>query len=401
MSRTKKNLLISMRASGIGVSRAYRFLENEAGSRQNVGFIRKDVYNELHRESRNVSKINNGDANSLVQYFTEKGMSDPSFYWKLKLSDEGRLEHLFFRDCRYLIDYQHFGDVVSIDVTYKMNKYDLICVPIIGINHHRTNVMFGMGFLCNEKTESYEWLFRTFLESMYKKQPGVIFSDQDMALMNALDYTFTEASHRLCQWHINKNAVKHFGKLNHDREFKTLWFRCMKGCESEEQFEECWRRMIEEHNLSKNKWFSNMYVLRKRWSTAFTREKFSGGLHATSRSEVTNRVLKELCSSTSSLHEFVLGFERMQKNWRTIELEEDTFCRGIPGMFVQHTRILVQVGKVCTRKVFKSFEYEAVQSISVNLTQEPPDLNDEVLEFKVESRSSVTGYRLVKFNQRS
>ncbi|XP_057770739.1 protein FAR1-RELATED SEQUENCE 5-like [Salvia miltiorrhiza] len=136
MSRQKKRLLISMRASGIGVSKAYRFLEDEAGGRENIGFIRKDVYNELNSENRNMSKVDNGDANKLLDILTDRGMSDPSFFWKVKLSDDGRLENLFFRDTRCLIDYQHFGDVLSVDATYKTNKYDLICIPLIGINHH-------------------------------------------------------------------------------------------------------------------------------------------------------------------------------------------------------------------------------------------------------------------------
>ncbi|XP_057793350.1 protein FAR1-RELATED SEQUENCE 5-like [Salvia miltiorrhiza] len=289
MSQSKKILLVALTSSGIGVSRAYRFLENEAGSRANIGFLRKDVYNVLNSERREMAKVANADANKLLEYFTDKGKSDPSFYWRVKIGDDGRLKNLFFRDTRYLVDYQHFGDVVSVDATYKTNKYDLACVPIIEINHHRTNVMFAMTFLSNEKSESYEWLFSTFLDAMYRKEPTIIFSDQDKALMNALDNTFHGASHRLCQWHINKNAGKQFGKLNYEKDFKRLWFRCMNGCENAEEFDATWNSMMEEFNLSQNRWFKTMYNLRKRWPSAFTVEKFSGGLHATSRSEVTNK----------------------------------------------------------------------------------------------------------------
>ncbi|XP_057770674.1 protein FAR1-RELATED SEQUENCE 5-like [Salvia miltiorrhiza] len=243
-----------MRASGIGVSRAYHFLENEADSRQNIGFIRKDVFKKLYKESRNMSKLKHGDANKLMEILTNKGMSDPSCFWKVKLSDDGRLQNLFFRDTRCLIDYQHFGDVLSVDATYKTNKYDFICVSLVGINHHRMNVMFGLGFLLNEKVESYEWLFSMFLQAMYHKEPSIVFSDQDMAVMNAVDSTFRHASHRLCQWHINKNAVKHFGKLNKDPCFKNQWFRYMNGCESEHEFDMTWSRMIDEHDLSENRW---------------------------------------------------------------------------------------------------------------------------------------------------
>ncbi|XP_057803695.1 protein FAR1-RELATED SEQUENCE 5-like [Salvia miltiorrhiza] len=275
MSQSKKTLLIALTSSGIGVSRAYRFLENEAGSRAIIGFLRKDVYNELSSERSKMLKVCNADANKLLKYLTDKGSSDPSFFWKVKVGDDGRLKNLLFRDTRCLIDYQHFGDVVSVDATYKTNKYDLVCVPIIGINHHRTNVMFAMTFLADEKTESYEWLFSTFLESMYRNEPAIIFSDQDQALMNGLDNTFHVAAHRLCQWHINKNAGKQFGKLNYNKEFKSLWHRCMNGCENVEEFDATWHYMMEDFNLKENIWFKTMYSLRKRWSTAFSVEKFS------------------------------------------------------------------------------------------------------------------------------
>ncbi|XP_057774837.1 protein FAR1-RELATED SEQUENCE 5-like [Salvia miltiorrhiza] len=389
MSQSKKILLVALTSSGIGVSRAYRFLENEAGSRANIGFLRKDVYNVLNSERREMSKVANADANKLLEYFTDEGKSDPSFYWRVKICDDGRLKNLFFRDTRCLVDYQHFGDVVSIDATYKTNMHDLVCVPIIGINHHRTNVMFAMAFLSNEKTESYEWLFSTFLDAMYRKEPTIIFSDQDKALMNALDNTFCGASHRLCQWHINKNAGKQFGKLNYDKDFKHLWFCCMNGCENAEEFDATWNSMMEEFNLSQNRWFKTMYNLRKRWSSAFTVEKFSGGLHATSRSEVTNKVIKELCSSTSSVYEFILGFEKLQKNWRTREFEEDALCRGMPGMFIQGSGILVQLGELCTRNIFKLFEAEILSSVTVKMAEEPLDLNVEEAVFKVFSSSAI------------
>ncbi|XP_057789228.1 protein FAR1-RELATED SEQUENCE 5-like [Salvia miltiorrhiza] len=363
-----------MKSSGIGVSRAYRFLEKEAGGRANIGFTRKDVYNELNRDTRNISKVPNADVNRLLEFFTEKGRSDPSFYWRVKVGED-------------------------VDATYKTNKYNLICVPIVGINHHRTNVMFAVAFLSNERSESYAWLFDTFLDSMYGKEPSTIFSDQDHALMNGLDLTFREASHRLCQWHINKNAAKQFGHLNHDKHFKSLWYQCMSGCETAEEFESTWISMIVEHNLSEHRWFTTMYNLRKRWSSAFTRDKFSGGLHATSRSEVTNKVIKDLCKSTSSVYDFVIGFESVMESWRLTESEEDALGRGVPGMLVQQTGILEQVAKVCTRSIFKSFEYESLYSVSVKMTQEPPDLNDELLVFKVCSRTAVNGSRTVTFNQ--
>ena len=49
------------------------------------------------------------------------------------------------------VDYDAFGDLLVHDTTYRTNKYGMICGPLVGMNHHNNNVMFGIGFLINEK----------------------------------------------------------------------------------------------------------------------------------------------------------------------------------------------------------------------------------------------------------
>jgi len=74
-------------------------------------------------------------------------------------------------------DYVLFGDLVLFDTTYRTNKYDMICAPFVGMNHHSNNVMFGCGFLMNEKIVSFVWLFKTFLKSMGGKHPITVMTD--------------------------------------------------------------------------------------------------------------------------------------------------------------------------------------------------------------------------------
>jgi hypothetical protein len=57
------------------------------------------------------------------------------------------------------------------------------------VNHHLQNVFFGSAFLLNERIESYEWLFRTFLNVMGGK-----------AL--TIKTMFPDTIHRFCMWHI-------------------------------------------------------------------------------------------------------------------------------------------------------------------------------------------------------
>lgn len=84
--------------------------------------------------------------------------------------------NFFWRDGRSKLDYDCFGDVVSFDTTFRLNKYNLICAPFVGVNHHWKNMLFGCAFLLDESTHSYVWLFESFLESMGNTQPKTIFT---------------------------------------------------------------------------------------------------------------------------------------------------------------------------------------------------------------------------------
>ncbi|XP_075508180.1 protein FAR1-RELATED SEQUENCE 5-like [Primulina tabacum] len=177
LSHAKKSTLEAMVNAGISVSNAVSFMENEACGPQNLGFIKKDAYDHMSRLKKH-TKVENGDATALIQYFIEKANKENYFYWNVQLDDDDRVMNFFFRDYKCAVDYEYFGDVLLIDTTYRSNKYNLICAPFIGINHHMQNVLFGLAFMSYETEASFEWLFTTFLDAMYGKQLETIFSDQ-------------------------------------------------------------------------------------------------------------------------------------------------------------------------------------------------------------------------------
>ncbi|KAG8377255.1 hypothetical protein BUALT_Bualt08G0009200 [Buddleja alternifolia] len=198
------------------------------------------------------------------------------------------------------------------------------------------NVKFGLAFLSDETEASFLWLFKTFLESMGIKQPETIFTNQCQAIMNAVEKTFPDSHHRLRQWHIYQNAPSHFDNLNNNSVFKSLFNICMQHCESMEEFEDIWSKLIVDCNLQDHSWLMNMYKLRHKWSTAFSKHQFSARLKATSRSEYTNATLKDGGKRTHTLFECVQRTEKGQNKWRQDEKEDDFRCRhGIPTLLVK------------------------------------------------------------------
>ncbi|XP_042401375.1 protein FAR1-RELATED SEQUENCE 4-like [Zingiber officinale] len=178
-------------------------------------------------------------------------------------------------------------------------------------------------------------------------------------MMNAIVIVFPHSHHRLCQWHINQNAPSHFGSLNGDSAFKKLWHKCMTYYESKDEFEAQLRYMIDKYNLDDHKWLNGIYRLKEKWATTFSNGKFSVGLLATSRNEVTNMILKKAGNKISSLYEFVMNYAKIHDNWRVKEKAEDTRClHDKAAQILKNHPLLIHVANVYIITIYQLFEIE-------------------------------------------
>jgi zinc finger SWIM domain-containing protein 3 len=120
-----------------------------------------------------------------------------------------QISKIFWAVARMIIDYAHFGDVVSFDTTFETNKESRSFGVFVGFNHFRETVVFGAALMYDKTFESFKWLFETFLKAHNGKQPKTFSTDQDAAMVKAVAQVFAEAWHGLCTFHIMQNAVKH------------------------------------------------------------------------------------------------------------------------------------------------------------------------------------------------
>ncbi|KAK9673851.1 hypothetical protein RND81_12G194000 [Saponaria officinalis] len=226
----------------------------------NLSVTQRDHINFVNRLKMHA--IEGGDASTLVNLLNKRQTEDPGFF---------------------LSGYLLYHDVVIFDTTYRTNRYNLICGALVDVI------------------------------------PTSIFTDQDLAMTNAIEKVYPSSKHRLCQWHIHQNAISHFGSLKHDRTFQQTFNKCLNGCYSEAEFEDTWGTMVEEYGLHNNMWFQRLYVLKEKWCTALNRNFFSAGILSSQRSESTNHALGFQASKTTSLTEFYHIFEEMVKRWRPEE----------------------------------------------------------------------------------
>ncbi|XP_073138394.1 protein FAR1-RELATED SEQUENCE 3-like [Henckelia pumila] len=178
---------------------------------------------------------------------------------------EEQITNVFWADARMLIDYEYFGDVVSLNTTYCTNRAHRPLAIFSGFNHHIGAVIFGAALLYDEIESSFEWLFKTFLEAHKQKKTLTIFTDQDQAMKKPLQEVMPEIFHGLCTWNLMQNGIKHLGNLMKDgSHFLTNFKRCMYGIDDETQFEEAWSVLLAQYNVHENTWFQSTYNIKEK-----------------------------------------------------------------------------------------------------------------------------------------
>ncbi|XP_016168103.1 protein FAR1-RELATED SEQUENCE 5-like [Arachis ipaensis] len=265
------------------------------------------------------SRIVEGDAVAAISYLKGKAELDPMAVVQYSYCVEKHLGHLFWSDDNMQRDYECFGDVLVFDSTYRKNLYNRPLVIFSGTNHHRQTIIFGFGLLEDEKISSYKWLLSSFLEVMRHKEPKVVVTNDDESMREAIRCEFPNAIHRLCTWHLARNAVVNIKDKNFCAAFKTVVYDHFDV----EEFEKYWVDMIMSFGLEDNDWVAKTYEKREMWANAYLCEKFCAGIRTTSRCEGINSSLKKFIKSKNCILELVENLDRVVKDYRNNEFIAD------------------------------------------------------------------------------
>ncbi|KAK8916537.1 Protein FAR1-RELATED SEQUENCE 5 [Platanthera zijinensis] len=158
--------------SGIRIKDAYHFFSKQVGGSEGLGFTRRDQKNYLRTKRQR--SLMYGEASSIERYFSRHLKENPSYYYAIQLDSKEQITNIFWADARMILDYSHFGDVITFDTTYGTNNAASPLGVFLGLNHHQEAMVFGGALLYDETIESFIWLFETFLEAMNDKKPMTI-----------------------------------------------------------------------------------------------------------------------------------------------------------------------------------------------------------------------------------
>ncbi|XP_066163743.1 protein FAR1-RELATED SEQUENCE 5-like [Oryza sativa Japonica Group] len=234
----------------------------------------------------------------------------------------------------------------------------------------RDESIFGCALLREETVEAFKWLFETFTEAMHGKRPSAILTDNCHQMEVAIKAVWPETVHRVCKWHVLKNAKENLGNIYSKRsKFKEEFHRVLNEPQTEAEFEKAWKDLMEQYNLESSVYLRRMWGIRKRWAPAYFRELFFAKMSTTQRSESMNHVLKKYVKPSSSLNGFAKRYENFYND--RIEAEDaeehDTYNEKVSTL--TSSPIKKHASQVYTRGAFSRFKEQFKLSFSYMVNQ--------------------------------
>ncbi|XP_059659090.1 protein FAR1-RELATED SEQUENCE 5-like [Cornus florida] len=354
--------------SGVPLGNAFELMSRQAGGRQSIGYTKVDQQNFLR--TRRQSELEYGEKTWLMNYFKIQSCENPSFFHTVQLDSDEMITNIFWADSRMIIDYGHFGDVVTFDTTYKLVQSNRPFAAFLGLNHHRETAVFGLALMYDETANSFACLFDSFLNVMSGKAPQTILTDQDGAMAKALAQVMPRTRHLLCTWHIMANAQKHVGTIfRNDEGIKSVLSQFMYCYDDEDDFCIQWDVMLRDYNVVGNTWLNNLFGLREKWGYPFVKHWFTAGMRTTQLSESLNSCLKEYLTRKMSIPDFFMHLDRLLSDKRYKEYQAEYGLLSKLLRLKQNCPILKQVGNMYTLKIFELFEDQFIEACVVGTVE--------------------------------
>ncbi|KAL7115932.1 hypothetical protein ACP275_04G212000 [Erythranthe tilingii] len=380
ISGPAKTLIDTLQAAGMGPRRIMSVLVKEYGGISKVGFTEVDCRNYMrNNRQRNME----GDIQLLLDYLKQKQSENPSFFYAIQGDEDQYTGNVFWADPKSRSDYNHFGDTVTFDTTYRSNRYRLPFVPFTGLNHHGQPVLFGCAFLINESEASFVWLFKTWLSAMFGRSPLSITTEHDSVIRTAIMQVLPNTRHRFCKWHMFKQCQE---KLSHvllqHPQFEAAFQKCVNLSESAEEFESSWHSLLDKYELVDHSWLQSIYADRRQWVPVYLRDTFFAEMSVT----YMNSYFDGYVNASTNLNQFFKLYEKALESRHEKEVKADFDTMNTSPVLKTPSPMEKQASEFYTRKLFTRFQEELVSTLTFTAS-------------KVDDNGEVTTYRVAKFGE--
>ncbi|KAE8676917.1 hypothetical protein F3Y22_tig00111569pilonHSYRG00062 [Hibiscus syriacus] len=312
VSKADIDEVIALKEVGVGTSQVMNYLTQQAGGYHNVGFTHKDLYNALQRGK--AKEIVDGDVNALIAYFDYKKHDDLGFFVTYSVDESGEL-------------------------------YNLICV-----NHHHNTIVFAIAIIADEMSQSFE------------------------AMKRAIKSVIPNVKHKLCSWHLSRNAQANIG----DPKFTAAFSKCMASWWTTNEFDIQLHSVVSEFNVEKHPWVIEKGNTQHLWAQAYLTSHFFANIRSTQRYESMNASLAIALKHKKNYLDVVHAIEDEISRMRLNELKADYLSSQTkPFQITKLVEFESHAPEIFTRESFHAFQEELQQETLYRIQEEIQSLSDE------------------------
>jgi len=185
LKTNEHSMLVDMTKSMVKPGNILRTLKEN--NEDNMTTI-KQVYNARYSYKR-LAKGSRTELQQLMMLLD----SDNYLHWSTCHESSNIVSDIFWTHLDVVKLLNAFNIVFLMDTTYKINKYRLPLLEIVGVTCTGLSFSTGFAFLSSEKEKNF-------------MGPEVSVCDRDLSLMNAINIVFPKTRNLLCRFNINKNV---------------------------------------------------------------------------------------------------------------------------------------------------------------------------------------------------
>nr|XP_010930351.1 protein FAR1-RELATED SEQUENCE 5 [Elaeis guineensis]XP_029122440.1 protein FAR1-RELATED SEQUENCE 5 [Elaeis guineensis] len=304
-----------------------------------------------------------GVAQSLLEYFKRMQAENPAFFYAIQVDQNNCVANVFWADARARMAYGYFGDAIMFDMTCKKNKRVVPFAAFTGVNHHRQLIVFGCAFMTDESEASFTWLFETWLALMSGRRPVSITTAYNDAMGAASTKVFLNVRHRFCRRDIFHKCKEKLSNvyLAHPS-FKAEFKKCVSDSENIEEFESCWKLIMDRYNLKENMWLQSLYDIRQKWVPAYARSTFFAELSGAPKLETMHKFFQRHSITTTSLRDLVTQFDKAMAGQYEKEIQADFATTHNRPVLKTPSPLEKQASEIYTKTIFDLLQEELVES---------------------------------------
>ncbi|KAJ6437525.1 hypothetical protein O9K51_10085 [Purpureocillium lavendulum] len=171
MARNDRYTVTSLANAGIAPKDIRTYL------RQNSNTIatQQDIYNRIAASKRELYK-----GQSTIQALANQ-LDNEGFWCQMQLNSDSRVTAVLFAYPDSLAYLQAYPDLLFLDYTYKINRYGMLLLDMIGVDACERSFCIAFAFLSGETEEDYIWALdrlRPVYETYGARLPSVILTDR-------------------------------------------------------------------------------------------------------------------------------------------------------------------------------------------------------------------------------